>query len=33
MTRIRTHIEEGTFGEFRKRFVADYVPWKSEESE
>ena len=30
MKRIRGHIEAGTFGAFRKSFVADYVPWKAE---
>jgi hypothetical protein len=25
------HIEAGTFAEFRKKFVAEYVPWKPEE--
>jgi len=33
MTRIRSHIEQGTFADFRKKFVAEYVPWKSEEAE
>ena len=31
MRRIRAHIEAGTFGEFRKKFVSEYVPWKVEE--
>jgi len=31
MRRIRTHIKAGTFGEFRKKFVSEYVPWKGEE--
>ncbi len=31
MRRIRGHIEAGTFAEFRKKFVSEYVPWKSEE--
>jgi queuine tRNA-ribosyltransferase len=31
MQRIRDHIEAGTFAAFRKRFVAEYVPWKSED--
>ena len=31
MRRIRMHIEAGTFAEFRKKFVSEYVPWKAEE--
>jgi queuine tRNA-ribosyltransferase len=30
MTRAREHLEAGTFGEFRRRFVANYIPWKAE---
>jgi queuine tRNA-ribosyltransferase len=26
MTDIRKHLKEGTFGEFRKEFIANYVP-------
>jgi queuine tRNA-ribosyltransferase len=31
MRRVREHIERGTFAEFRRQFVANYVPWKAEE--
>ncbi len=31
MRRIRAHIEAGTFAEFRKKFVSEYVPWKADE--
>ncbi|MEO6753186.1 MAG: tRNA guanosine(34) transglycosylase Tgt, partial [Chthoniobacteraceae bacterium] len=31
MRRIRAHIEGGTFAEFRRKFVSEYVPWKAEE--
>ena len=31
MKRIRAHIEAGTFGAFRRRFVEGYVPWNSGE--
>ncbi|MEQ1853713.1 MAG: tRNA guanosine(34) transglycosylase Tgt [Chthoniobacteraceae bacterium] len=31
MRRIRGHLDAGTFAGFRRKFVADYVPWKSEE--
>jgi queuine tRNA-ribosyltransferase len=30
MERIRTHIEQGTFAAFRKKFVSEYVPWQPE---
>ena len=30
MERIRTHIEAGTFADFRRTFVANYTPWQSE---
>jgi queuine/archaeosine tRNA-ribosyltransferase len=33
MRRIRAHIAAGTFAEFRKKFVSEYVPWKPEEVE
>ena len=33
MERARGHLEAGTFAGFRKNFVANYVPWKPEESE
>jgi len=33
MKRIRQHIEAGTFAEFRRTFVANYIPWKPEEGE
>ena len=28
MARTRAHLEAGTFAEFRRKFVAEYVPWK-----
>ena len=33
MARVRLHLELGTFDAFRKRFVANYIPWKPEEGE
>ena len=30
MQRARTHLEAGTFADFRREFVANYVPWKAE---
>jgi queuine tRNA-ribosyltransferase len=30
MERARGHLEAGTFGEFRTKFVANYIPWKAE---
>ena len=30
MTRVRAHLEAGTFESFRRTFVANYVPWQPE---
>jgi queuine tRNA-ribosyltransferase len=33
MSRVRVHLEAGTFATFRKQFVSNYVPWKPEEGD